>query len=765
MGGAAVAEEGATTYNDHVAPIFRAQCLLCHNPDKAKGGLDLSTYRGVMAGGSGGQAAIPGDPGASSLYLVMDHQREPFMPEDAEKRPPEEIETVRRWIEGGLMEHPGDAPKKAAAPAFDLTLKGSPLEKPEGPPPMPEAGRLEPFVRGPRPNTVLALAASPWAPVVAVGGHAQVVLVESESFDPLDILEFPEGVPHVVAFSGNGSLLLGAGGVGAQRGVAVLWDVARGERIQALGDEWDAVLAADVSGDQQFVAIGGSSKRVKILATGSGETVHNIKKHNGWITALKFSPDAILLASGDRNGGLVVWEAETGMEFHDLRGHSGAITGLGWRRDGNVLASASEDGSIRLWDMHKGKQIKNWTAHGGGVLGLDYGKEGTIVSVGRDKAARIWDGNGSQQREITGFADLPTRCALHHDGARLMVGDWTGMVTVWNVADGARMGEFSANPPTLQERVDIIASAATQARSDAEQQRAAKNQADATKAALAAELATLQENQRVAEENRAQAEQKLADMRKQSEDKGVAVNGLRQERESMGAELNGVDESMAQTQKQIEELTAMVAELQAKRDDLSARMAESEKHVAEMEIVIAQLTAGVGEAETAFTQAEEAFLVAGQAMPAKQEAMTQAEAEVTRRLESLQAAEAVLQQHDADLARWQAALEAHIASQAPPEPIQDWNVESLFAQSVWPVFADRCVSCHGPEKIKGDLRLDSRAGVMKSVNLDQPDASELLYRVTLPHDDPDVMPSKGDLLAAEQVEAIRTWVMGGAVFD
>ena len=42
------------TYNDHVLPIFRNACLNCHNPDKKKAGLDLSSYGGVMAGSENG---------------------------------------------------------------------------------------------------------------------------------------------------------------------------------------------------------------------------------------------------------------------------------------------------------------------------------------------------------------------------------------------------------------------------------------------------------------------------------------------------------------------------------------------------------------------------------------------------------------------------------------------------------------------------------------------------------------------------------------
>src|SRR5688500_12253170 len=43
------------TYVDNVLPIFRNACLNCHNPDKKKAGLDLTTYGGTIAGSENGK--------------------------------------------------------------------------------------------------------------------------------------------------------------------------------------------------------------------------------------------------------------------------------------------------------------------------------------------------------------------------------------------------------------------------------------------------------------------------------------------------------------------------------------------------------------------------------------------------------------------------------------------------------------------------------------------------------------------------------------
>ena len=67
------------SYDDHVFPIFEQACLNCHNPDKAKGGLDLSTFAGAMKGGSSGKIVEPGDV-ASTVVNLVKQTAEPKMP-------------------------------------------------------------------------------------------------------------------------------------------------------------------------------------------------------------------------------------------------------------------------------------------------------------------------------------------------------------------------------------------------------------------------------------------------------------------------------------------------------------------------------------------------------------------------------------------------------------------------------------------------------------------------------------------------------------
>jgi hypothetical protein len=89
----------------------------------------------------------------------------------------------------------------------------------------------------------------------------------------------------------------------------------------------------------------------------------------------------------------------------------------------------------------------------------------------------------------------------------------------------------------------------------------------------------------------------------------------------------------------------------------------------------------------------------------------------------------------------------------------------FFEKSVRPVLADHCYKCHGPEKQKGDLRLDSREAVLKGSDTGpvvvpgNPAKSSLIKSIR--HEIDNKMPEKAPKLSAEQIAALTEWVEVG----
>jgi hypothetical protein len=94
---------------------------------------------------------------------------------------------------------------------------------------------------------------------------------------------------------------------------------------------------------------------------------------------------------------------------------------------------------------------------------------------------------------------------------------------------------------------------------------------------------------------------------------------------------------------------------------------------------------------------------------------------------------------------------------------------SFYAARVQPLLDRDCVACHGSQRQKGDLRLDSLAAVMLggrsglAVIPGDVRHSELLVRIALPPSDDRAMPPEGKTpLTDDEKTVIRLWVANGA---
>jgi WD40 repeat protein len=440
------------TYVDHVRPLLENKCFSCHNPDKKKGDLDLTSFAATLTGGGSGSVINSGDPDGSKMIGSLTKKAEPYMPPEGAPLSAKEIEVVAHWIQGGVLETKSSLAKKGA-PRANIALAAAPKGKPEGPPPMPENVLLEPVVVAPRGTAVTALAASPWAPLVAVAGMKQALIYDANTKALAGVYPYPEGFIRSLKFSQNGALLIAGGGRGGKTGNAVVWDVKTGHRVTDVGHEFDQVMCADISPNHGMIVIGSPSKKVKCYNASTGEELWVIKKHTEWILNTAFSPDGVLVASSDRNGGIIVSEAKTGGEFYVLDGHKTACTGLAWRSDSNVLASCAEDGKVAVWEMENGKLVKSWDAHGGGALSVAFGPDGNVVSTGRDGIIRVWDVSGKKLSESKPQGDLVTRVAALAGGKVIASGDWQGNVKLWSADKFEELGTLSSNPSPIAQRI------------------------------------------------------------------------------------------------------------------------------------------------------------------------------------------------------------------------------------------------------------------------------------------------------------------------
>ena len=103
-----------------------------------------------------------------------------------------------------------------------------------------------------------------------------------------------------------------------------------------------------------------------------------------------------------------------------------------------------------------------------------------------------------------------------------------------------------------------------------------------------------------------------------------------------------------------------------------------------------------------------------------------------------------------------------------------------FEKQIWPILEKRCIECHAtpqpnaegkPKKPKGGVTLDSKSGITSSkggklVIAKNANDSKLVASISLPADDEDRMPpaKKGEPLAKDQIDLIKSWIDQGAEF-
>lgn len=94
-----------------------------------------------------------------------------------------------------------------------------------------------------------------------------------------------------------------------------------------------------------------------------------------------------------------------------------------------------------------------------------------------------------------------------------------------------------------------------------------------------------------------------------------------------------------------------------------------------------------------------------------------------------------------------------------------------FSKDIAPLLTAKCAKCHGANRQKNDLRLDSADAVQKGgkngpvVVAGKPDQSPMWVRVTKPPGDADRMPAEGQMLTKKQTDLIKAWIAAGAKFD
>jgi len=212
---------------------------------------------------------------------------------------------------------------------------------------------------------------SPVAPLLALsssegalfpGRHQRVRLWHT--IDRRDLGDVPlDSTCLHLDFAPDGTRLM----VAEAAGRLTLWSVPDGKPLGA----WSLPEAArlgpiQVAPDFSLVAYATDAGQLRVLDLATNEVRWAAQAATETLTALAFSPDSKILASGAGyvESGIRVWEAASGTLLARLEGHRTWVSALVFRPDGDSLVSASGDQTIRLWNVAGLRSLADRTGPG-----------------------------------------------------------------------------------------------------------------------------------------------------------------------------------------------------------------------------------------------------------------------------------------------------------------------------------------------------------------------------------------------------------------
>jgi WD40 repeat protein len=416
--------------------LLKAECFACHNQEKKKGGLVLTSRERLLEGGDSGLVVVPGKLEESSLARVLLKDADPHMPPKRQLTDAQ-IKVVREWIRDGfiwnqaaLEEEEAVKPIRLGAlpqsfrPVLALALSpgGGKLAVGRGgmvvihdtvQTNLPVLAEFEAHQ-----DAVQSLAWSADGRWLASGGFRRLVLWSGASFKPERVwTNGLAGRVTSIRFSGDGQLLL-ADSVGGQGGFVRLLSLENGKLVASWRAHEDTIFDMDLSRDGRQLVTASGDKLIKVWDLVSKKELARLERHTAQVLAVAFNTNATQVVSGGADQQLKVWDVETRHTASGLGRHSEAITAVAWPGAGQTIVASTESGALFTY-----KNLK--------------------VHSGRESS------ESGDERKLGAVGDAVHCLAVSPDAKTIFAGTQDGMVEAWN-SEGKLLARLapSTNGPT-----------------------------------------------------------------------------------------------------------------------------------------------------------------------------------------------------------------------------------------------------------------------------------------------------------------------------
>ena len=245
--------------------------------------------------------------------------------------------------------------------------------------------------------------------LVAVAGDGILQSWSVPDYTLLEEYDLQTGPLDDAALSGNGQFVAGL----AEDGTIHIFDRAAGQAVQTISPGTETRLVVAINADGTLVAAGEGIGAL-VWDTQTGEQVQNLQPfceeptldteaaceearedwlgHDKDVTALAFSPDGELLATGSADTTVIFWELESAEVRSDSVGHWAAVTTMTFSEDSSMMLSGGADYKTRDLRVAGGKSTAIFEGHLSDIHGVVYGpSDASIITAGDDGTVRVWE--------------------------------------------------------------------------------------------------------------------------------------------------------------------------------------------------------------------------------------------------------------------------------------------------------------------------------------------------------------------------------------
>ncbi|GAX76736.1 hypothetical protein CEUSTIGMA_g4183.t1 [Chlamydomonas eustigma] len=151
------------------------------------------------------------------------------------------------------------------------------------------------------------------------------------------------------------------------------------------------VMCTCFSPEGSRIAMGSTSKNVKIVDANTGSQVSQLEGPSSVFNSVSFYSDGSRIASGSADKTIRIWDTKSGETVVVFEGHKDSVTSVCVSGDMQKLVSGSSDKTIRLWDLKIMEEVGSWEGHRDAVYSVAFSMDSTkVLSGSSDRTVRLW---------------------------------------------------------------------------------------------------------------------------------------------------------------------------------------------------------------------------------------------------------------------------------------------------------------------------------------------------------------------------------------